>query len=99
MTEHDETPTMDVLEVVNTISVEVLNRSATPAGRVGVFLGMADLAFQDLLAAGCEPDTVSMALAPGTRKGEGDEPDVPVIVATFRAFKFTEPETIEEPTA
>lgn len=89
----DDRPVMDVLQVVNTIPTATLDQAENPRDRMGVFLGMADLAFTDLIEAGGEPDTVSMALAPGTRESDG----VPVIVATFSAFRPTE--TPQEPTA
>lgn len=92
MTEH-ETPTHDLIQVVNTIPATTLEKAADARERVGVYLGMADLAFLSLIEAGGEPDTVSMALAPGTRKETG----APVIVATFSALKPVE--TTEEPTA
>jgi hypothetical protein len=84
---------VEVIEVVNTIEMSSMNNH-TPKGekdreRFGTYLGMADLAFLQLVEAGGNPDTVSMAASPGVRTSDG----APVVQVTFRAFRPAQTES------
>lgn len=83
-------PEVEVIEVVNTIETALLDsrgkKGTNDRERVGVFLGMADLAFASIVEAGGDPDTVSMAAAPGVRSSDG----APVVQVTLRAFRPTQ---------
>lgn len=88
-----EAPLVEVIEVVNTVELSMLDGHA-PKGtadreRVGMILGMADLAFLSLTEAGCDPDTVSLAASPGVRASDGAD----VVQVTFRAFRPVQPES------
>lgn len=93
---NDNNPEVEVIEVVNTIETSVLDshgeKGTNDRERVGVYLGMADLAFLSLVEAGGDPDTVSLAVAPGVRASDG----VPVVQVVFRAFRPAQPSTATE---
>lgn len=89
----EEPNEVEVVEVVNTIEMSTMNEHA-PKGekdreRFGTYLGMADLAFLSLVEAGADPDTVSMAAAPGVRTSDG----TPVVQVTFRGFRPAQPQS------